>query len=82
MAEAFANHECDGLFNACSAGLEPEKLHPLAVHVMRGPNGERFGPVNSEVEQRANYYAWAALMKGDSHVTVPFPCNGVRVAVD
>jgi phenylpropionate dioxygenase-like ring-hydroxylating dioxygenase large terminal subunit len=39
----------------------------------RGPNGERFGPVNTEVEQRANYYAWAALMKGDSHITVTDP---------
>jgi hypothetical protein len=39
----------------------------------RGPNGERFGPVNTEVEQRANYYAWAALMKGDSHITATDP---------
>jgi phenylpropionate dioxygenase-like ring-hydroxylating dioxygenase large terminal subunit len=34
----------------------------------RGPNGEKFGHVTTEVEQRAIYYAWAALMKGESHV--------------
>jgi hypothetical protein len=34
----------------------------------RGPNGERFGHTSHEVEQRAIYYAWSALMKGESHV--------------
>jgi phenylpropionate dioxygenase-like ring-hydroxylating dioxygenase large terminal subunit len=34
----------------------------------RGPNGERIGHVSTEVEQRAIYYAWTALMKGQSHV--------------
>jgi hypothetical protein len=34
----------------------------------RGPNGERTGHVSTEVEQRAIYYAWSALMKGESHI--------------
>jgi phenylpropionate dioxygenase-like ring-hydroxylating dioxygenase large terminal subunit len=34
----------------------------------RGPNGEKFAHVTTEVEQRAIYYAWASLMKGESHV--------------
>ncbi len=34
----------------------------------RGPNGERIGHVSTEVEQRAIYYAWSALMKGESHI--------------
>jgi phenylpropionate dioxygenase-like ring-hydroxylating dioxygenase large terminal subunit len=34
----------------------------------QGPNGERFGHTSSEVEQRSIYYAWSALMKGQSHV--------------
>ena len=33
-----------------------------------GPNGERFAHTSSEVEQRAIYYAWKALMKGESNV--------------
>jgi phenylpropionate dioxygenase-like ring-hydroxylating dioxygenase large terminal subunit len=31
----------------------------------RGDNGERIAHTTSEVEQRAVYYAWSALMKGD-----------------
>jgi hypothetical protein len=46
----------------------------------RGPNGERFGPVNSEVEQRANYYAWSALMKGESHIVATDPAGGETTA--
>jgi len=38
------------------------------VNEQRGPNGERFAHVTTEVEQRAIYYAWAALMKGESHI--------------
>ena len=37
---------------------------------LREPRAQRreFGHVSTEVEQRAIYYAWAALMKGESHV--------------
>jgi arsenate reductase len=35
MAEAWLNHLCGDLFEAESAGLEPENLHPLAVEVMK-----------------------------------------------
>jgi phenylpropionate dioxygenase-like ring-hydroxylating dioxygenase large terminal subunit len=42
----------------------------------RGPNGERFGHTSTEVEQRAIYYAWAALMKGESHVINTGPVSG------
>ncbi len=35
MAEAWLNHLCGGRFQAESAGLEPGKLNPLAVAVMR-----------------------------------------------
>ena len=35
MAEAFLNHLCGGDFEAHSAGLEPGKLNPLVVEVMR-----------------------------------------------
>ena len=37
----------------------------------RGPNGERIAHTSSEVEQRSIYYAWRALMKGQSQVTIP-----------
>ena len=42
----------------------------------RGPNGERFGHTSTEVEQRAIYYAWSALMKGESHVINTDPVSG------
>ena len=35
MAEAWTNHLCGDFFEAQSAGLEPGKLNPLAVKVMR-----------------------------------------------
>jgi arsenate reductase len=35
MAEAWLNHLCGGHFKAESAGLEPGKLNPLVVAVMR-----------------------------------------------
>ena len=35
MAEALLNHMCPEFFKAESAGLEPGKLNPLAVEVMR-----------------------------------------------
>ena len=35
MAEALLNHLCPDFFKAESAGLEPGKLNPLAVEVMR-----------------------------------------------
>ena len=35
MAEALLNHLCPNFFKAESAGLEPGKLNPLAVEVMR-----------------------------------------------
>lgn len=35
MAEAFLNHLCLDFFQAESAGLEPGKLNPLVVEVMR-----------------------------------------------
>lgn len=35
MAEAWLNHVCGDLFEAESAGLEPGKLLPLAVEVMK-----------------------------------------------
>lgn len=35
MAEAWVNHLCGDSFKAESAGLEPGKLNPLAVAVMR-----------------------------------------------
>ncbi len=38
-----------------------------------GPNGEKFGHTSSEIEQRSIYYAWSALMKGESHVVVTDP---------
>jgi hypothetical protein len=46
----------------------------------RGPNGERFGHTSSEVEQRAIYYAWTALMKGESHVTITDADSGIPTA--
>ncbi len=42
-------------------GLEAEK---------RGPNGERIGHTSSEVPQRAIYYAWQAMMRGESPITI------------
>jgi nitrite reductase/ring-hydroxylating ferredoxin subunit len=42
----------------------------------KGPNGERFGHTSTEVEQRAIYYAWSALMKGESHVINTEPVSG------
>ncbi len=35
MAEAWLNHFCGQVFEAQSAGLEPGRLNPLAVEVMR-----------------------------------------------
>ena len=35
MAEAWLNHTCGEFFEAQSAGLEPGKINPLAVEVMR-----------------------------------------------
>ena len=35
MAEAWLNYICGDVFEAQSAGLEPGKLNPLAVQVMR-----------------------------------------------
>ena len=35
MAEAFLNHFCNCDFNAFSAGLEPGRLNPVVVEVMR-----------------------------------------------
>ncbi|PYJ08741.1 MAG: arsenate reductase ArsC [Verrucomicrobia bacterium] len=35
MAEAFLNRICGGQFDAQSAGLEPGKLNPIVVEVMR-----------------------------------------------
>ena len=35
MAEAWLNYICGDVFEAQSAGLEPGKLNPLAVEVMR-----------------------------------------------
>jgi arsenate reductase len=35
MGEAFLNHYCPDYFQAESAGLEPGKLNPLVVEVMR-----------------------------------------------
>ena len=46
----------------------------------RGPNGERFGHTSSEIEQRSIYYAWSALMKGDSHVVNRDPVSGTPTA--
>ena len=37
----------------------------------RGPSGERYGTNTSEVQTRSMYYAWKALMKDESHVTIP-----------
>jgi phenylpropionate dioxygenase-like ring-hydroxylating dioxygenase large terminal subunit len=45
-----------------------------------GPNGERFGHTSSEIEQRSIYYAWSALMKGDSHVVNRDPTSGTPTA--
>ncbi len=44
----------------------------------RGPNGERFGHTSSEIEQRSIYYAWSALMKGESHVVNVDPAAARR----
>lgn len=35
MAEALANRHCSDFAEACSAGLEPGSLNPLAVEVLR-----------------------------------------------
>lgn len=35
MAEAWLNHTCGDMFEAQSAGLEPGRLNPLVVEVMR-----------------------------------------------
>lgn len=35
MAEAWLNHLCGDVFEAESAGLEPGKLHPLTIEVMK-----------------------------------------------
>ena len=35
MAEAFLNQICGGVFEAHSAGLEPGKLNPIVVEVMK-----------------------------------------------
>lgn len=35
MAEAFVNHHCGAQYTAHSAGLEPGRLNPVAVEVMR-----------------------------------------------
>ncbi|MGE0057100.1 MAG: Rieske 2Fe-2S domain-containing protein [Dehalococcoidia bacterium] len=39
----------------------------------QGPNGEKFAHVTTEVEQRAIYYAYRSLMKGESHITAVDP---------
>jgi phenylpropionate dioxygenase-like ring-hydroxylating dioxygenase large terminal subunit len=75
--ECFARMQ-EGYKTAGVAGLNQWVLLNRGLTLeRRGPNGERIGHVSTEVEQRAIYYAWSALMKGESHVTIPGPAQPV-----
>ena len=52
------------------------RASPAAALETARPERRALRPTSTEVEQRANYYAWAALMKGDSHVINKDPVSG------
>lgn len=51
MAEAFLNKLGDGRFQACSAGLEPGVLNPVAVEVMKEIDIDISGNKTKSVQQ-------------------------------
>ena len=68
------------MFARMHQGYQAGAVHPNTQWAMlnrginvetTGPKGERVAHVSSEVQTRAIYYAWRALMKGEDHVTVP-----------
>ena len=67
------------IFARMDEGYRAGNVHPDAQWALfnrgitaqtTGPHGERRGHVGSEIEQRAIYYAWRALMKGESLVSI------------
>lgn len=67
--EIFARMQ-EGYKSSALDSLNPWALFSRGLTLeRRGPNGERIAHTSSEVEQRSIYYAWNALMKGESHIT-------------
>jgi arsenate reductase len=67
MAEAFLNHFCPDFFQAESAGLEPGKLNPLAVEVMR--------EVGIDIGHKKTRSAFDVFMSGRLFSTVITVCD-------
>jgi arsenate reductase len=84
MAEAWLNHLCGESFAAESAGLEPGKLNPLAVAVMREVgidiSGKKTQAV-SEVLKSGQSFSYAVTVCDETsaeHCPV-FPCPTTRL---
>jgi arsenate reductase len=67
MAEAFLNNICPDQFEAQSAGLEPGKLNPLAVEVMR--------EVNIDISQNKTQSVTDAAERGEAFNYVITVCD-------
>lgn len=67
MAEAWLNHLCGGAFAAESAGLEPGKLNPLAVAVMR--------EVGIDISGKKTQAVLDVLKRGDLFAYVVTVCD-------
>jgi arsenate reductase len=67
MAEAFLNHICPDFFKAESAGLEPGKLNPLVVEVMR--------EAGIDISHKTTRSAHEAYMSGRLYSTVITVCD-------
>jgi arsenate reductase len=67
MGEAFLNHFCPDFFQAESAGLEPGKLNPLVVKVMR--------EVGIDIGHKKTRSAFGVYMSGRLFSTVITVCD-------
>ena len=67
MAEALLNHMCPEFFEAESAGLEPGKLNPLAVEVLR--------EIGIDIRHKKPRSAADAFMSGRLFSTVITVCD-------
>ena len=67
MAEALLNHMCPDFFEAESAGVEPGKLNPLAVEVMR--------EVGIDIRHKKPRSASDVFMSGRLFATVITVCD-------
>ncbi len=67
MAEAFLNHLCPDEFDAASAGLEPTRINPLVVEVMR--------EVGIDLSTKGTQAVWDLAKKGALFAWVVSVCD-------